>query len=122
MTDKEDLIARLRNTASKGISVWGDLMLEAAKEIETLKAERECYASSMDRMLSSQRTEQEPAAQYSDIVSDGGLDPRNKFDASPQRKPLTDEQYFEIGQRHWLPSNKIEQIHKEIEAKFKENT
>jgi hypothetical protein len=62
MTDKEDLITRLRNTASKGISVWGDLMLEAAKEIETLKAERECYASSMDRMLSSQRTEQEPAA------------------------------------------------------------
>jgi hypothetical protein len=27
---------------------------------------------------------------------------------------LTDAQYFEIGQRHWLPSNKIEQIHKEI--------
>jgi hypothetical protein len=29
--------------------------------------------------------EQEPAAQYSDIVSDGGFDPRNKFDAQPQR-------------------------------------
>ena len=28
---------------------------------------------------------------------------------------LTDKQYFEIGQRHWLPSNKIEQIHKEID-------
>jgi hypothetical protein len=27
----------------------------------------------------------EPVAQYSDIVSDGGLDPRNKFDVSPQR-------------------------------------
>ena len=32
-----------------------------------------------------QRTEQEPVAKYSDIISDGGLDPRNKFDASPQR-------------------------------------
>jgi hypothetical protein len=29
--------------------------------------------------------EQEPTAKYSDIVSDGGLDPRNKFDAPPQR-------------------------------------
>ena len=33
----------------------------------------------------------------------------------PQRKPLTDEQYFEIGQRHGLSSFKVEQIHKEIE-------
>jgi hypothetical protein len=32
-----------------------------------------------------QEIEQEPATQYSDIVSDGGLDPRNKFDAPPQR-------------------------------------
>ena len=32
-----------------------------------------------------------------------------------QRKPLTEAQYFEIGQRHWLPSNKVEQIHKEID-------
>ena len=29
--------------------------------------------------------EQEPVAKYSDIVSDGGLDPRNKFDIPPQR-------------------------------------
>ena len=28
--------------------------------------------------------QQEPVAKYSDIVSDGGLDPRNKFDAPPQ--------------------------------------
>ena len=34
---------------------------------------------------------------------------------APQRKPLTDEQYFEIGQRHWLSSSKVEQIHKELE-------
>lgn len=51
---RTDLIARLRDTASKGVSVWGDLMLEAAKEIEILTAERECYASSMDRILAAQ--------------------------------------------------------------------
>jgi hypothetical protein len=32
-----------------------------------------------------QEIEQEPTAKYSDIISDGGLDPRNKFDVSPQR-------------------------------------
>jgi hypothetical protein len=39
--------------------------------------------------------EQEPVAKYSDIVSDGGLDPRNKFDAPPQRERvgLTDEEF-----------------------------
>ena len=39
-----------------------------------------------------QRTEQEPTAKYSDIVSDGGFDPRNKFDAQPQRtEPAIDK-------------------------------
>lgn len=42
------------------------------------------------------------------------------YTAPPQRKPLTDEEYFEIGQRHWLPSSKVEQIYYEIEAKRKE--
>jgi hypothetical protein len=42
-----------------------------------------------------------------------------------QRKPLTDQQYFEIGQRHWLSSYKVAQIHKEIDEAahgIKENT
>ena len=34
-----DLITRLRDTASKGISAWGDLQLEAADELERLTAE-----------------------------------------------------------------------------------
>ena len=40
----------------------------------------------------------------------------------PQRTwvGLTDDEYFEIGQRHWLPSSKVEQIYYEIEAKLKE--
>lgn len=46
----EEIIKRLRETASKGVSVWGDLQIEAANEIEILTAEREAYASAMDRM------------------------------------------------------------------------
>ena len=43
-----------------------------------------------------QRTEQEPVAKYSDIVSDGGLDPRNTI--PPQRSwvGLTDEEADDI--------------------------
>ena len=35
MTHTEDLIHRLRDTASRGISSWGDLQQEAADELET---------------------------------------------------------------------------------------
>ena len=45
-----DLVKRLRDTASNGISVWGDLQMEAAREIEILTAEVELYAAAMDRM------------------------------------------------------------------------
>ena len=47
--------------------------------------------------------EQEPVAKYSDIISDGGLDPRNKFDtAPPQRKwqGLTDEEIRNEANHH----------------------
>jgi hypothetical protein len=52
--DREPLVKRLRDTASKGVSAWGDLQLEAAKEIEILTAERELYASAMDKMKAAQ--------------------------------------------------------------------
>jgi hypothetical protein len=55
-----DLIKRLRETANKGVSAWGDLQIEAAQELEILMAEREFYASAMDRMLA--QPEQEPVA------------------------------------------------------------
>jgi len=32
--NKETLVKRLRDTASRGVSVWGDLMLEAADALE----------------------------------------------------------------------------------------
>ena len=60
----QDLINRLRDTASKGVSVWGDLQMEAAKEIETLLAERECYASAMDRMQAALAEPSEPIVKW----------------------------------------------------------
>jgi hypothetical protein len=37
------LIERLRETSSKGVSVWGDLQMEAATEIERLTAENAAF-------------------------------------------------------------------------------
>lgn len=52
MTHTEDLIFRLRDTASRGVSSWGDLQQEAADELETLMkavaAEREACAKVCD--------------------------------------------------------------------------
>lgn len=52
MTHTEDLIFRLRDTASRGVSSWGDLQQEAADELETLMnavaVEREACAKVCD--------------------------------------------------------------------------
>ena len=52
MTHTEDLIFRLRDTASRGVSSWGDLQQEAADELEALinavDAEREACAKVCD--------------------------------------------------------------------------
>ena len=38
-------------------------------------------------------------AKYSDIVSDGGLDPRNKFDAQPEQEPVAQ---IRIKNGYWI--------------------
>ena len=52
MTHTEDLIFRLRDTASRGVSSWGDLQQEAADELEALinavAVEREACAKVCD--------------------------------------------------------------------------
>jgi len=68
---------------------------------------------------------QEPVAKYSDIVSDGGLDPRNKFDLPAQRPwaGLTDADTHAIWNkdfRGWISRDSMEQIKQAIEAKLKE--
>lgn len=46
-------------------------------------------------------------SKYSDIVSDGGLDPRNKFDAQPEQEPvavweLTEDGWDTIADAAWM--------------------
>ena len=66
----------------------------------------------------------EPEGKYSDIVSDGGLDPRRKFDVAPQREwqGLTDEEIKEIvGPWGSLPvDGYTRKLFDQIEAKLKE--
>ena len=55
--------------------------------------------SSWEHVKPLAQLEQEPAAKYSDIVSDGGLDPRNKFDTPPPQRTwvgLTEEEKSEL--------------------------
>ena len=69
------------------------------------------------------KQEQESVAKYSDIVSDGGLDPRNKFDTPPQRTwvGLTD---VEIDYLLGSTAGENEETHisfaRAIEAKLKQ--
>jgi hypothetical protein len=63
---------RLRDTASKGISIWGDLQMEAAKEIEILTAEREAYAGAMDRMKAALAQPQGEIAPKANMFHDAG--------------------------------------------------
>ena len=66
------------------------------------------------------------SARYSDIVSDGGFDPRNKFDKPAQRKwvGLTDEEIAEIEDEyivnHRIPAGCAWNFARAIEAKLKE--
>ncbi len=67
----------------------------------------------------------EPKAKYSDIVSDGGRDPRNKFDTAPSQREwqgLTDEEIMEMldyGQYGRVPEYARNFVDA-IEAKLKE--
>jgi hypothetical protein len=57
------------------------LLEEATRSCNNIDEQRALDAL----MLDFHKPAQEPVAQYSDIASDGGLDPRNQFDA-PQRE------------------------------------
>ena len=73
-------------------------------------------------------------APYSDIVSDGGFDPRNQFDTTPQQRTwvgLTDDEVYEIYlsvqekvNEHWDNGGTTMMfpitLYKAIEAKLKD--
>ena len=77
--------------------------------------------SSWEHVKPLAQPEQEPVAKYSDIVSDGGLDPRNKFDTPPPQRTwvdLTDEEILaEIPITTHRPATSFARA---IEAKLKE--
>ena len=134
----KELIERLRDTASKGVSVWGDLQMEAAKEIEILTAEREAYASAMDRMKAELAAikAREPVAwrwrmngqwHYGPepLFKDGFTTQEPLYDKPipPVREPLSDNAilgiYNKVGQEDGAPyrfAGAIEAITKEIGA------
>lgn len=116
----KELIERLRDTASKGVSVWGDLQMEAAKEIEILTAEREAYASAMDRMKAELAAikAREPVAwrwrmngqwHYGPepLFKDGFTTQEPLYDKPipPVREPLSDAQINEIRLVHGVTSS-----------------
>lgn len=53
-----DIVQRLQDTASKGVSVWGDLQMEAAGEIQILRAELAVVELAFERATS---TDDKPA-------------------------------------------------------------
>ena len=57
----KDLINRLRDTASKGASVWGDLQMEAADALERLTAELESKLDSDLEKIAAERYKVVPA-------------------------------------------------------------
>ena len=145
MTDKEamNVASQCRATASadlcKKILVDGgsgflfELLLDAAKAIETLAQEKalQVLHNENERLGLYKDVYTEPVAQYSDIVSDGGLDPRNKFDVQPQRTwvGLTDEEilsddtlryYYGMNGGAGPVSQKGKKVIAAIEAKLKQ--
>jgi hypothetical protein len=56
------------------------------------------YRTAFPKEYTAPQPAQEPVAKYSDIVSDGGLDPRNQFDV-PKREwvGLTNDDWAKVG-------------------------
>ena len=57
--------------------------LEAAWYNKSQSFKAQDAITAIKQALAAQPAPVQPVAQYSDIVSDGGLDPRNKFDTPP---------------------------------------
>lgn len=105
-----------------GVGGWQPTAMQCHEAVASLKA-----------ALAEPEQEQEPVAWrkrmlQTDYDYDGNdwrfsesgfIEPEGQeplFTRPPRREPLSDERYFEIGQRHWLSSAKIAEIHKEIET------
>ena len=92
MTHIEDLIHRLRDTASRGVSSWGDLQQEAADEIERLAQPVQEPVAWMNPSWVDPDTRGWQSDSFESIPIEGWLP---LYTASAQRKwiGLTDEEY-----------------------------
>jgi len=132
MTDKEALAMALEALECAN-SPNGDYENEIAALKERLAQDKALQAlhNENERLGLYKDVYTEPVAQYSDIVSDGGLDPRNKFDVQPQRTwvGLTDEEilsddtlryYYGMNGGAGPVSQKGKKVIAAIEAKLKQ--
>ena len=75
MTDKEALKQLIEDLIS-----MMEYHVEQTRPIHTTTVALQAAREALKALA---QPEQKPVAKYSDIVSDGGLDPRNKFDTTP---------------------------------------
>ena len=68
MTNHTDLIARLRDTASRGVSVWGDLQMGAADALEAAQAEIERLTADR-RVLQADGKHPAPCAKFCEATA-----------------------------------------------------
>lgn len=68
MTDYTDLIARLRDTASRGVSVWGDLQMGSADALEAAQAEIERLTADR-RVLQADGKHPAPCAKFCEATA-----------------------------------------------------
>ena len=106
MIDK-NLIQRLRETASKGVSVWGDLLIEAANEIERMQQERE-------RLLAGNG---EPVVLFSANLSQYGLNNLEIMGYTADQLTAARLQGEQGGQIAQLLQSQVDGLQKLIEAK-----
>jgi len=126
MTHTEDLIARLRDTASRGVSSWGDLQQEAADELETLMnavaAEPVAWGvfeGNLHDMYFTEEDAQELARLKGTHAEVRPLYAAPPLPVQPQRPwvGLTDEELHEICNSYYYGDRELVKL---IEAKLKE--
>jgi len=88
------------------------LAVQFLKRFEALVRADERKQVALDKKAENARElglDYEPVAQYSDIVSDGGLDPRNKFDTTPPAAQQDIQRLSALVRAQQITIDKLEQ-------------
>ena len=86
----KELITKLRDTASKGISVWGDLQIEAAEAIEALQARADNLEQQAKIHAQEARTANATIAEIYQLCTGATGEPGNWHGAGPVRKVIAE--------------------------------